>query len=60
MVVSSTAPHETLSSVYTNGGMRRFVMSYGNFVSWMDELPNTLERGLQDAQADRLTISHSS
>ena len=47
-------PHETLSSGYTNGGMRRFVMSYGNFVSWMGEIQN-----IKDAEGDKLTIRQS-
>ena len=49
-------PHETLSSGYANGRMRRFVMSYGNFLSWMGQIERDLG---QDAQDDRLTISHS-
>jgi hypothetical protein len=49
-------PRETLSNGYANGRMRRFVMSYGNFLSWMGQIERDLG---QDAQDDRLTISHS-
>ena len=48
-------PHETLSSGYTHGGMRRFVMSYGNFWSWMRQIA----RGLGQDACNRLSISHS-
>ena len=46
-------PHETLNAGYTSGGLRRFVMSYNNFLLWMAKIEVK-----EVVQADALTITH--